>query len=341
MSRPLRIEFAGAVYHVSACGNSSQPIFLKDGDRRQFLQLFGREIAQHRWLCHGYCLLTDQYRLLIETPEGRLGRGIGRLNAIYSQWFNRRHGRAGHLFQGRYKAIVLEKALWLSAVSRDLAWAPVRAGLVKRPGQWDWSSHRAIAKGRDAPDWLSIDWILGDFAGAPEGARKAYRAFVAQGKRAPSPWEHVRAQMYLGSQAFLTEMSQRVSNLPADQAPRAALYPDRPTHETIIGAVAEAAGVPPPTALDRHARQDVFQVTVYLLRRAANLSLKEVAGLAHVSPPRISQIQRAIEEAGGLKRAFRWARSLDTYLVSHNVEEPPMSRRRRIAKPGTLGASPW
>jgi putative transposase len=220
MSRPLRIEFAGAVYHVSACGNSSQPIFLKDGDRRQFLQLFGREIAQHRWLCHGYCLLTDQYRLLIETPEGRLGRGIGRLNAIYSQWFNRRHGRAGHLFQGRYKAIVLEKALWLSAVSRDLAWAPVRAGLVKRPGQWDWSSHRAIAKGRDAPDWLSIDWILGDFAGAPEGARKAYRAFVAQGKRAPSPWEHVRAQMYLGSQAFLTEMSQRVSNLPADQAPR-------------------------------------------------------------------------------------------------------------------------
>jgi transcriptional regulator with XRE-family HTH domain len=105
--------------------------------------------------------------------------------------------------------------------------------------------------------------------------------------------------------------------------------------------VAEAAGVPPPTALDRHARQDVFQVTVYLLRRAANLSLKEVAGLAHVSPPRISQIQRAIEEAGGLKRAFRWARSLDTYLVSHNVEEPPMSRRRRIAKPGTLGASPW
>jgi putative transposase len=205
MSRPLRIEFAGAVYYVSARGNAGQPIFLKDGDRRQFLELLGKEIAQHRWLCHGYCLLTDQYRLLIETPEGHLGRGIGRLNAIYSQWFNRRHGRAGHLLQGRYKAIVIEKALWLSVVSRDLAWAPVRAGLVKRPGQWDWSSHRAIAKNREAPDWLSIEWILGDFAGAPEGARKAYRTFVAEGKRAAPPWEHVRAQMYLGSQAFLEE----------------------------------------------------------------------------------------------------------------------------------------
>jgi hypothetical protein len=98
---------------------------------------------------------------------------------------------------------------------------------VKRPGQWDWSSHRAIAKDRDAPDWLSIDWILGDFAGAPEGARKAYRAFVAQGKRASSPWEHVRAQMYLGSQAFLTEMAERVSDLPVEQVPRAATPQDR------------------------------------------------------------------------------------------------------------------
>jgi hypothetical protein len=82
MSRPLRIEFPGAVYHISARGNEGQPIFLKDGDRRQFLELLGREIGQQRWLCHGYCLLTDQYRLLIETLEGHLGRGVGRLNAI-------------------------------------------------------------------------------------------------------------------------------------------------------------------------------------------------------------------------------------------------------------------
>lgn len=314
MSRPLRIEFAGALYCVSARGNAGQAIFLKDGDRRQFMDLLGREISQHRWICHGYCLLEQQYCLVLETPEANLGRGIGRLNAIYSQWFNRRHGRTGHLFQGRYRSIIIEKSRWLNAIVRDMAWAPVRAGLVRRPGQWPWSSHRAIGKDRDAPPWLTVDWVLGDFAGAPEGTRKAYRDYVAEGKEAPSPWHEVRAQMYLGSEAFLKDMAERVRNLPADQVPQDMLHPDRPTPDAIIGAVAEVAGVPPTLALDRHVRQDVFQVTVYLLRRAANLSLKEVSALAGVSPPRISQIQRAIEDAGGLDRAFRWARPLATYL---------------------------
>ena len=315
MSRPLRIEFAGAVYHVSARGNAGQAIFLKDADRRQFLEMLGREIGQHRWTCHGYCLLGDQYCLLVETPEANLGRGIGRLNAIYSQWFNRRYQRAGHLFQGRYKAVIIEKPLWLTAVARDLVWAPVRASLAKRPGQWPWSSHRAIGKGRDVPPWLTVEWILGEFAGAPEGARKAYRNYVAEGKLAPSPWEHVRAQMYLGGDAFLKEMAERARRLPADQVPRAMLRPDRPTREAIIGAVATLAGVQATATLDRRVRQDVFQVTVYLLRRAANLPLKEVSLLAGVSAPRISQIQRTIEDAGGLDRAFGWAQPLAAYLT--------------------------
>jgi hypothetical protein len=234
---------------------------------------------------------------------------------MYSQWFNRRHDRSGHLFQGRYRAVVIDKPAWLAAVGRDLAWAPVHAGLTKRPGQWPWSSHRLIVKERACPPWLCIEWLLSDFAGAPDGARKAYRAYVADGKEAPSPWAQVRAQMYLGSEAFLRQMAERVRGLPADQVPQAMLRPDRPTCEAIISAVAEAAGVPPQTALDRHARQDVFQVTVYLLRRAANLSLKEVAALAQVSPPRVSQIQRAIEDAGGIDRAFRWAGALTTYLA--------------------------
>ncbi len=315
MSRPLRIEFAGALYHVSARGNAGQSIFFKDGDRRQFLELLGREISQHRWICHGFCLLEDQYRLLIETPEANLGRGIGRLNAVYSQWFNRRYDRVGHLFQGRYRAIVVEKDRWLSVVARDLAWAPVHAGLVKRPGQWIWSSHRALGKDRDVPPWLTVDDVLKEFADAPEGPRRAYRTYVAEGRDAPSPWSQVRAQMYLGDEAFLKLMAEKVRLLPSDQVPRAVLRPDRPTREEIISAVAGAAGVPPATTLDRHARQDVFQVTVYLLRRAANLSLKDVAALAGVSPPRISQIQRAIDDAGGLDRAFRWAKPLADYLA--------------------------
>ncbi len=310
MSRPLRLEFPGALYHVSGRGNGGQPIFQRDEDREQFLVTLGREIQQARWLCYGYCLLDSEYRLLLETPEPNLGRGIGRLNAVYSQWFNRRYDRAGHLFQGRYKATIVDKDDYLLPLVRDLAWGPVQAGLVKRPGQWPWSSHRAIGKNRNPPPWLVVEPVLAPFAAAEEGARKAYRSYVAEGKDAPSPLTAVRSQMYLGGAAFLAEMAERVRGLPPDQVPKAMLRPNWPTGDEIIAAVAAAAGVAAATVFDRHARQDVFQVAVYLLRRSANLSLREVAALAAVSPPRVSQIQRSIEDAGGLGRAIRWARPL-------------------------------
>jgi hypothetical protein len=295
---------------VSGRGNAGEAIFQRDADREQFLDALAREIQQARWHCYAYCLLDSEYRLLLETPEPNLGRGIGRLTAVYSQWFNRRYHRAGHLFQGRYKATIVDKDGYLLPLVRDIAWAAVRAGLVKRPGQWPWSSHRAIGKDRNTPPWLRVEAVLAPFAAAGDGARKAYRSYVADGRDAPSPLSDVRAQIYLGAAGFLAEMATRVRELPQDQVPKAMLHPDRPTGDEIISAVAAAAGVPAASVFDRRARQDVFQVAVYLLRRGANLSLREVAALAAVSPPRISQIQRAIENAGGLGRAFRWARPL-------------------------------
>lgn len=314
MSRPLRLEFPGALYHVQARGNGGQPIFLRDGDREHFLMLLGREVQQARWLCLGYCLLDRDYRLLLETPEPGLGRGIGRLNAVYSQWFNRRHGRSGHLFQGRYKATLVDREVYLLPMVRDLAWAPVRAGLAKRPGQWDWSSHRSIGKDRDPPPWLAVEAVLAPFSAGGDGRRKSYRRYVADGRDSSSPLSLVRAQMYLGDEGFLKAMAERVRTLPAAQVPRAMLRPDRPTEGAIIAAVARVADVPLDTVLDRRARQDVFRTAVYLLRRGANLTLKEVAALASVSPPRVSQIQREIEDAGGLAGAFAWARPLAAYL---------------------------
>ena len=109
MSRPLRLEFAGALYHVTARGNAREDIFRDDGDRATFLDLLGREIAQQRWRLYAYCLMGNHYHLLIETPEPNLTRGMQRLNQVYTQRFNRRHQRVGHVLQGRYKAIVVDK----------------------------------------------------------------------------------------------------------------------------------------------------------------------------------------------------------------------------------------
>jgi len=314
MSRPLRIEFEGAVYHVTSRGNARQNIYEDDTDRHRFLELLAREINQQRWFCYAYCLMGNHYHLLIETPEANLRRGMARLNGMYSQWFNRRHLRVGHLFQGRYKAIVVEKESHLLELCRYVVLNPVRAGLVKRIDQWEWSSYRATAYGGDSASWLSTKWILSQFGKNSAQAQRTYRRFVAEGAGEPSPWEKLRGQIYLGSERFLKEMSQRIKNTPREQVPEEVMRPDRPTMEQIYTVVADAAGVSLDTVLDRHVRKDVFQVTVYLLRRACNLPIKQVAALGKVSVPRISQIQRQIEHSGGLGHAFRWARKFEKYI---------------------------
>ena len=310
MSRQLRLQFAGAVYHVTSRGNAGQAIFADDADRTRFLDLLGREIEQHRWRCHAYCLMDNHYHLLVETPEANLSRGMGRLNMTYAQGFNRRHERNGHLFQGRFHAVVVEKDSHLLELCRYLVLNPVRAGLVDSPMAWPWSSYRATASGRGGPDWLTTRWTLQHFGEADSRGRRAYRRFVREGIEAASPWDDLRAGAFLGGERFLRTMTERVRRESPVQIAATTRRPDRPTAREIGAAVAKAARVPPETVLDRRANQAAFRVTVYLLRRAGNLPLREVAALAGVSAPRVSQVQHGIEGAGGLGRAFPWAGKL-------------------------------
>jgi len=310
MSRPLRIEYPGAVYHVTARGNADLPIFTDPADGARFLDLLGREIAQQRWLCHGYCLLENHFHLLVETPEPNLGRGMGRLTMTYSQWFNRRHARRGHLFAGRYKSILFEKDAWLLALCRHVVLNPVRLNAVNRADQWRWSSYRPLALGETEPGWLYRDAVLAALGGGAD-ACDAWRDYVEAGLDAASPWDSLRAGHYLGGEAFLKDVAARIAGRPLDQVPRAAARPARPTADAVIAAVADAAGIAPSAALDRRKAPDAFRAAVYLLRRAANLRLAEVARMGGVSPGRVSQIQRAVEDAGGLARAFPWTRGLD------------------------------
>ena len=160
MSRPLRIEYPGALYHITARGNAKQDIFFSDEDCHRFLELLGREIDQQRWLCHAYCLMGNHYHLLIETPEANLVKGMSRLNSVYTQYVNRRHERVGHLFQGRYKSIVVEKEGYLKELCRYIVLNPVRAGLVESPELWRWSSFRTTMGLDSEPVWLYKDWLL-------------------------------------------------------------------------------------------------------------------------------------------------------------------------------------
>ena len=199
MARPLRIEFAGALYHVTSRGNARADIFLNDADREMFLGVLDAVCQRFNWLLHSYCLMSNHYHLLVETPDSNLSKGMRQLNGVYTQRFNQAHGRVGHVFQGRYKAILVQKDAYLLELSRYIDLNPVRARMVRNAKDWQWSSFLAMAGYIDAPKWLYTDWILAAFSNSKHEAMERYQTYVAQGNNQPKPWEQLKNQIYLFS----------------------------------------------------------------------------------------------------------------------------------------------
>jgi REP element-mobilizing transposase RayT len=240
MARPLRIEFPGATYHVTSRGNARGNIFTDDADRQKFLATLATVVRKHRWLCHGYCLMDNHYHLLLETPEGNLASGMRQLNGLYTQTFNRRHGRVGHLLQGRYKAILVERDSYLLELCRYIVLNPVRCGAVEVPESLLWSSFAATAGLRPAPDFLTVDWILAQFDDSGGQARQRYAAFVYDGLGKPSPWEKLRSGIMLGGEEFVETFRDQIACRGADpDIPKCQRLAHRPGLEAVLAGVKE------------------------------------------------------------------------------------------------------
>jgi len=206
MARPLRIEFDGALYHLTSRGNNREEVYLHDNDRQDFLRIFSDTCKHYNWICHAYCLMGNHYHILLETPDANLSRGMRQLNGVYTQRFNRKHERVGHLFQGRYKAILVDREYYFRELARYIVLNPVRAGLVRNPEQWRWSSYRATVGLIEPEAFLNIDFLLAVFANTKAEAIKRYAKFVLNGTGKPSPFEKLQKQVYLGDEVFVERM---------------------------------------------------------------------------------------------------------------------------------------
>ena len=231
MSRPLRIEFPNAVYHVTGRGNARQRIYRTGEDCEHFLSILSHVVKRYGWLCHAYCLMDNHYHLLIETPGSNLSFGMRQLNGVYTQAYNRCHRRVGHLFQGRYKSILVEKEPHLLELCRYVVLNPVRARMVKHPGKWKWSSYRAMAGEARVPEYLSVDWLLGQFGHRLHSAQKAYREYVRGGLKSPSPWTKLRGQIYLGGERFVKKHQ---PDRPIRDIPRKQTHAHRPSLKSLF-----------------------------------------------------------------------------------------------------------
>jgi REP element-mobilizing transposase RayT len=211
MVRPLRIEYPGAVYHVTARGDRREPIAKDDEDREQFLAILGQAVHRFNARVWAYCFMGNHYHLVLHTREANLSRLMRQINGVYTQRFNYRHGLSGHLFQGRFKAILVDTDRYLLAVCRYVDLNPVRAHMVKRPEVYPWSSYRALAGMAEKPDWLDAQPMYDQVASGKSAQRAAakYAAFVAQGQGVRLWDEHLRQQIYLGDDAFIVRMQKR------------------------------------------------------------------------------------------------------------------------------------
>ena len=219
MVRPLRIEYPGAVYHVTSRGDRREPIAKDDIDRTAFLSIAGHALERfdaHAW---AYCLMGNHYHLVLRTREANLSRLMRHINGVYTQTFNRRHQLTGHLFQGRFKAILVDSDSYLLEVCRYVDLNPVRAQMVDHPDAYRWSSYRALAGLADRPDWLDVHSVHEQLApgkSATDAAAK-YAQFVSEGKGIPLWDDHLRQQIYLGDDDFIARM-QKLAGLDAQSA---------------------------------------------------------------------------------------------------------------------------
>jgi putative transposase len=281
MSRRLRIEFDGAIYHVMARGNARQKIVRDDVDRRRLIDGLEQTVVRHGWELLCYVVMGNHLHLLVKTPRPSLGAGMQSFLSGYAIWAARRWRREGHVFQGRYRAEMIEDESYYWTVSRYVHLNPVRAGLVGSPEEWEWSSYPGYRYARRARAWVAHDALLAAGQGDKGGrdARRAYVRFVERGLDDPPspPVREAFGGWALGSERFLERLRSHagpgLSNSPIAAARQlAGLNPKR-----ILAAVADFYGLDGAALARRHDPHLARAVAAWLCRRHTEASLRELA----------------------------------------------------------------
>lgn len=234
MARPIRIEVEGGLYHVTSRGNARQKIYSGREDYEIFLQVLSDVVDRYGWIVHAYCLMTNHYHLLVETPQANLSAGMRQLNGVFTQKINLRYQRPGHLFQGRYKAFFVEKDSYLLELSRYIVLNPVRAGMVSSPDKWPWSSLMATAGYETKPGFLHTDWLLGLFDSSKPEAEKRYIHFVEEGLTCENPLEKAKGGFILGREGFIKKARNLLDKPETEEIIRKERYAARPSLEEIF-----------------------------------------------------------------------------------------------------------
>ncbi len=291
MARPLRIEYEGAFYHVIARGNESKEIFKDNHDREKFLDYLKQQVMKYGVTVHSYCLMNNHYHLIIETPEGNLSKAMQFLQTSYSVYYNNRNERKGHLFQGRYKAKLVQVDVYLQQLSRYIHLNPERAKMIKNGEDYKWSSCQYYVGKKKAPGWLKVDFILDMFSKGKENAYRNYKEFIRLEQITYAKvLKEIRDNVILGDDKFQEMIKQEYLLGQKDNKEITGL-------KKVIGNQVCPSKIK--TEVDKKL-QDVRltrKIKIYLMRKYTQKGLKEIGEeFGGVSYSAISQVYRRIEK---------------------------------------------
>lgn len=300
MARPLRIEYPGAFYHVTSRGNERKDVFKSQRDRDKFIEYLASATERYGAVIHAYCLLSNHYHLLLETPEGNLSQIMRHINGAYTTYFNVKRKRTGHLFQGRYKAILVEADEYATELSRYIHLNPVRAGMAVRPEEYQWSSYRSYIGQAKAMEWLQTEFILGCFGGKAPEVNNKYRQFVEDllGREYDSPLIVTVASTILGSEGFVREITERhlgekktERNVPAVKG-----LAVRPSLDELIIKIKDVLG---------EGNELTRGMSLYICQRHSGAKLKVIGALFGISDAAVSQASRRLVLRAGKDKELR------------------------------------
>ena len=291
MARPLRITFPGAFYHVTSRGNEGRTVFKSSRDREKFAEYLESASQRYKAVIHAYCLMDNHYHLLVETPLGNLPQIMHHINGAYTTYFNVKRKRSGHLFQGRYKAILVAIDEYAKELSRYIHLNPVRAKLVETAEKYDWSSYKFYIGKQKPPSWLYRDFILSYFGTEISNAQKGYQSFVKAltSMQDVSLLEEVVSSTLLGSAEFIASIKDTylAGREPDKNVPALKELSERASMGDIFDGVESVAGEEQSLARD---------IKLYLCRRYTAEKLKDIGKHFGIGESGVSKAYRRILE---------------------------------------------
>jgi putative transposase len=316
MTRHLRIEYPGAFYHVYSRGNQKQPIYLSIDDRLYFLKILGEARKRLAANFHVYCLMPNHYHLALETPLGNLAQIMHFINTSYSVYLNLKHDRCGHLFQGRFKAILVDAQSYARILTMYIHGNPVRKALVARPEEFEWSSARAYYGLIRPPSWLKTEMINSCFGGNLEVLRAEHERYLYASKDWSPGSEITRAQRVgiLGSDEFIEKIRkshiERIPGRSGGEVPEITRLRDRPAISAIQSDVASRFGT---------TNKLVKKVTIFIAHKNTNYKLREIGDFFNIGAVAVAVAFRKIScEIASSEPLCRAVAEIETRLFKRN-----------------------